>query len=308
VTERPERGGEPFANRLDPDAAAAAAARRGGSEAAPPADGSEPATGAPTDGSESATGAPADGSEPATVAPADGSESVPPPDADRPPRRLDPDFAAATAGETAREHVRSPVIDTRPYRWMIGIFGLVLVLIISVYQFVARGVGTVGVPAGKQLHGFASPLANSTLQGDSNLNPPCTLAKHDRRALNVCLILKHQPLVLTLFVPSSSDCTREVDTLQTVSTRFRGSGVAFAAVAVRGGHAQTAALIRSHHWTIPVAYDLDGAVGVAYGVETCPMIELAQRGGIVANRLIGNHWLAPAALAAQVRALANHPG
>ncbi len=274
MNERPEQGGEPFAHRLDPDAAAAAAA--GGSRDAGPGD------------DRGATGRA--------------------PEVDS-PHRLDPDAAAASGvGEAGPQHLRQPVIDTRPYRWMIGIFGLVLVLIISVYQFAAHGVGTVGVPAGKQLRGFAAPLANSSLQGDANLNPPCTLARHDPRALNVCLILKRQPLVLTLFVPSSSDCTREVDTLQTVSERFRGRGVAFAAVAVRGGRAQTAGLIRSHHWTIPVAYDRDGAVGVAYGVETCPMIELARRGGIVADRLIGNHWHAPAALAARVEALANNPG
>ena len=228
--------------------------------------------------------------------------------AHKPARTEDEQVASRPAvGDARPEHVRQPVIDTRPYRWMIGVFGLLLVLVISVYQFAAHGVGTVGVPIGKQLRGFAAPLANSTLRGDANLSPPCTLTKHDRRALNVCLILKRQPLVLTLFVPSSSDCTREVDALQTVSRRFHASGVAFAAVAVRGSRGQTASLIRSHRWTIPVAYDRDGAVGVAYGVETCPMVELARRGGIVADRLIGNHWLAPAALAARVQALANHP-
>jgi hypothetical protein len=33
------------------------------------------------------------------------------------------------------------------------------------------------------------------------------------------------------------------------------------------------------------------------------MVELARRGGVVASRLIGDHWLAPSALAAQVRTL-----
>ena len=59
--------------------------------------------------------------------------------------------------------------------------------------------------------------------------------------------------------------------------------------------------MRAHHWTIPVAYDADGAVGGLYGVAVCPMVELAYRGGIVADRLIGEHWIARAALAAQVR-------
>jgi hypothetical protein len=80
--------------------------------------------------------------------------------------------------------------------------------------------------------------------------------------------------------------------------------VQFAAVAIRAGHAATAKAVRSHHWTIPVAYDSDGAVGAVYGAEICPMVELAYRGGIVADRLIGEHWLNSADLAARVRRLA----
>jgi hypothetical protein len=186
---------------------------------------------------------------------------------------------------------------------MIGIFGLLLVIIISVYQFVAHGIGTVGVPPGKALHYFAAPLATSTLEGDANLNPPCTLGHHDPRALNTCLVLARVPMVLGFFVAGSNDCKREIDALQTVSTQFAPGQVQFAAVAVHAGHRETAAIVRSHHWTIPVAYDRDGAVGVFYGVETCPIVELAFRGGIVADRLIGDHWLSAAAVAARVRVL-----
>jgi hypothetical protein len=61
--------------------------------------------------------------------------------------------------------------------------------------------------------------------------------------------------------------------------------------------------VRTHHWTIPVAYDADGAVGGAYAVEVCPMLVLARRGGTVSDVLIGKHWLNRAALAARVRTL-----
>jgi hypothetical protein len=44
-------------------------------------------------------------------------------------------------------------------------------------------------------------------------------------------------------------------------------------------------------------------VGLQYGVEACPLLELAYRGGIVQDRLIGEHWARPAALAQRVRAL-----
>ena len=76
---------------------------------------------------------------------------------------------------------RRPVIDTRPYRWTIGIFGLVLVIAISVYQFVTHGVGTAGCPPGKRLHYFVAPLATATLNGDANLDPRCDPAHPDPR-------------------------------------------------------------------------------------------------------------------------------
>jgi hypothetical protein len=61
--------------------------------------------------------------------------------------------------------------------------------------------------------------------------------------------------------------------------------------------------VRAHRWTIPVAYDADGAVGAAYDVQVCPVVELVRRGGVVAAVLIGNHWLDTSALASRVRML-----
>jgi peroxiredoxin len=200
-------------------------------------------------------------------------------------------------------HEPVPVIGARPYRWTIGIFGLVLVVGISIYQFATHGVGTTGVAPGQRLHYFAAPLAASTLNGDPNLNPPCRLARHDPRALNLCLLVGRGPVVLAFFVTGSQDCKRQVDALQALSGEFPASAVQFAAVAVRASHSDTAALVRAHHWTIPVAYDRDGSLGALYRVAICPMVELADRGGIVRDRLIGDHWLTSAALAPRVRAL-----
>jgi peroxiredoxin len=119
----------------------------------------------------------------------------------------------------------------------------------------------------------------------------------------VCLIVRRQPLVLAFIATGSKTCEREVDTLQRVAARVPGGQVAFAAVAVGSGHAEARAVVRAHRWTIPVAYDADGAVGAAYDVQVCPVVELARRGGVVAQVLIGNHWLSPSALASRVRAL-----
>jgi hypothetical protein len=184
------------------------------------------------------------------------------------------------------------------------VFAAVLVIGFLIYALTSHNsVGTEGVPAGGRLHLFAAPLAASTLNGDANLNPPCTEARHDPRALNVCLLVKRAPLVLAFFVTDSSQCEREVDTMQALARRPALRPVQFAAVAVNGVHAATARAVRAHGWKIPVAYDADGAVGGAYGVAACPLLELVERGGTVAQRLIGEHWISQASLAAQVERL-----
>ncbi len=223
--------------------------------------------------------------------------AVPGPPAER-PHLLDPD-AAAAAGAVPGPKPET-AIDTRPYRWTIGIFGLVLVIAFSVYTFVSHGLGTAGVPAGQRIHLFVAPLASSTLNGDANVHPHCNPAHPNPQALNVC---GRTPLVLGLFVTGSTDCKRQIDTIQKISHEFPRRRVQFAAVAVQAGHSETAALVRSHHWTIPVAYDADGAVGAVYGVAICPMVELVRRGGVVADRLIGNRWLSPSALSARVSSM-----
>jgi hypothetical protein len=221
--------------------------------------------------------------------------------------RLDPDAAArAAATKTASMpgHSAVPVVvDTRPYRWAIGGFGLLLVVIISIWQFATHGVAGAGVAAGKPLRLFSAPLANTNLRGAANMNPPCTVTKHDPRAMNVCLMVKRAPLVLAFFVTGASTCTKQVDVMQGLSRRYPSGAVQFAAVAVRTGRADAARAVAQHGWTIPVAYDEDGRVGEVYGVAICPLVELARKGGVVEQELVGEHWLTTSALGRQVKAL-----
>jgi hypothetical protein len=213
--------------------------------------------------------------------------------------RLDPDRAAAASGEAERPPPPPP-IDTRPYKWMIGIFGLLLVIAASVYQFAHNGVNTPGVTAGNRLRYFVAPLARSGPALDANTRPRCDPAHPNPRGLNVC---GRRPLALAFFIPSSGACRRQVDALQGLSRRYGRGQVQFAAVAIRSSAAKTQAQVRAHRWTIPVAYDRDGAIGALYGVEICPIVELAYRGGIVADRLIGEKWASTSALAPRVARL-----
>ena len=186
---------------------------------------------------------------------------------------------------------------------MIGFFGLAIVIVVSIAFLTTHRGGTAGIPGGDRLHFFAAPLATSTLNGDANLRPPCTSADHDPRALNICLISQRSPLVLAFFVTKSPVCEKQVDVLQALRSRFPQNRVQFAAVAVRASHQAARAAVKSHGWTIPVAYDADGAVGQVYGVEVCPIVELAYKGGLVQRRLIGEHWADATTLAGQIQAL-----
>jgi hypothetical protein len=220
---------------------------------------------------------------------------------ERPEHRLDPDRAASEALRRAGGPTE-PVIDTRPYRRIIGAIGIGIAVVISAVLFITRGVGTIGVPPGQRLHSFVAPLATSMLNGDVTLNPHCDAAHPKSGALNLCpWLVRRVPVVLGLFVPASSDCVRQIDAMQVVSRQFSGRAVQFAAVAVHTGRSSAAGLVHSHHWTFPVAYDRDGALGEIYGVEVCPMVELARRGGVVKFRLSGDGWLSPTSLAAKVR-------
>ena len=220
--------------------------------------------------------------------------------ANRDPANPDPAGLESAGPDEPASPART--FSPRRYQWMIGLFGIALVIAFSISELSAHGPGTAGVPAGKPLPAFAAPLAGSGLIGDANLHPPCTAADHDPRALNTCLLVARGPLVLGFFVTGSGSCEHLVDTMQAIAPRF--AGVQFAAVAVRTGPAAAAKLVHRRHWTIPVAYDRDGGVGETDGVVVCPIVELVARGGTVAQRLIGKHWTQPAALAAQVRALA----
>jgi peroxiredoxin len=216
-------------------------------------------------------------------------------------QRLDPELAAEAPPVQPAARPAAPIIDPRPYRWIIGIIGLTLVVGFSVYQLVGHRTGGTGVTAGHRLRDFAAPLAASNLNGDANAHPTCSVARHDPRALNVCLMARRGPLVLAFFVTGGRQCVRQVSALQALAGRF--PSVQFAAVAINASHRATAAAVRAHRWTIPVAYDPDGRVGALYGVAACPMVELAGRGGVVRDRLIGDRWQTVAALAPKVREL-----
>lgn len=190
------------------------------------------------------------------------------------------------------------MIDTRRYQWMIGGFGLLMVVLFSLYLYTHSQRSSPGVSAGRRLHNFVAPLATSGVDLAANVNPRCDPARPAKDGLNVC---GRSPLVLEFFALDAPPCIRAVDTLQRVSHEF--PTVQFAAVAAGGDQAGTRALVRSHRWSIPVAFDMTGAVGELYDVTICPMIEVSGAGGIVSQLLIGERWERPDALRDELRRL-----
>jgi len=188
------------------------------------------------------------------------------------------------------------VIDTRRYQWMIGAFGLLMVVLFSLYLYTHSRHSSPGVPAGRRLHNFVAPLATGGVNLAANVNPRCNPARPTKHGLNVC---GRGTLVLEFFALDAPPCIRAVDALQRVSEDF--PAVQFAALASGGDQAGTRALVRSHHWSIPVAFDTTGAVGELYDVTICPMIEVAGPGGVVKRLLIGERWERAGVLARELR-------
>jgi hypothetical protein len=209
---------------------------------------------------------------------------------------LDPDAAIGERTGEPPPRRFEPVIDTRRYQRMIGGFGLALVAAFSVYLFVrGGGNGTPGIAAGRRLHTFVAPLATSNLTADANAHPVCNPARPAVRGLNVC---DREPIVVAFFALGAKPCVQQVNSLQRDAKRF--PGIQFAAVAVGASHAAAAKAVAQHHWTIPIAYDESGILGQVYGVEICPLVEVARRGGTVAQRLIGKGWISAQNLAGAV--------
>ena len=276
----PDDAGSSEPRRLDPLKAAREAAERAAAERA------------------AAERAEASGAPPPAPEPEPEPELEPAPEPPPAARRVDPDrnvFAkTGRLGPTGRPI--TPVIDTRKYQRRVAYIGIALVLLLSAFLFIENGVTTPGVGRGGYLHKFVAPLATSRITKPANANPNCNPAKPNPKGLNMC---DRRPIVLTFFVTGDGDCVNEVNALQKIAPEFKG--ITFAAVAVSGNVSSTLPLVRSHHWTIPVGTDPDGRVGELYGVEFCPMVEIARAGGLVEQRLIGDTWNNAAKLAAEVR-------
>lgn len=168
------------------------------------------------------------------------------------------------------------------------------------------------VAAGERLPDFAAPLVSAPRpaddredvnlatkdgQGDAGEVAACSI--RNPAVVTSCGLLARGPLVLVVFSRGVDSCVRAIDELD--AARRRHPGLQALAVSLLGDHGSTGETARDRRWTLPVAYDHDGALGQALGAPACPLVLFVARDGTVRQRIIGS--LDPAALEAGIRRL-----
>ena len=175
--------------------------------------------------------------------------------------------------------------------WILGVALILFLAVVTLNTIRTEAPGAQGLKVGSKLPPFAAPLVTGSLEGDATVavkardGHPKACDVRGAGIFNVCAAGERGPLVLAFLADRSDRCLRQIDLLETMRPRFRD--VQFAAVAIRGDRDTLRRELRDHGWTIPVAYDADGAVANAYGVAVCPTITFAARGGIVKRTTLG---------------------
>jgi hypothetical protein len=187
---------------------------------------------------------------------------------------------------------------------------LVLLALVGVLAWIAidKPHALTGVRPGTKAPPFAAPLALGGLEGDSDVAvhrnegqrgrvPACR--ERGSGILNICALYEKGPVVLALFIDGSA-CDGVLPELQAASRRF--PAVSFAAVAVKGAHAEVRRLVRRERLTIPVGFDRDGSLAALYRMASCPQLSFIYPGGVMQSRALLEQP-STSTLARRVRAL-----
>jgi AhpC/TSA family len=186
------------------------------------------------------------------------------------------------------------VSGRRGYGWIVAAAAFALIVYISLNTLRSDHVGSRGPKPHSRVPPFAAPLALSDVDGDVNVarkagegqagdRPACSV--RGPGILNSCQLAERGPFVLAFLATRATKCTRQLDFLE--RARAAHPGVQIAAVSIRGDRDDLRALVRSHGWRFPVAYDHDGILANLLGVAVCPLIVYALPGGIVRESTVG---------------------
>ncbi len=183
----------------------------------------------------------------------------------------------------------SPPEPASGQRWgrYLALFALGLFVLVAVHTIVDKSTLLRGIEPGHRLPPFAVPLAVGDVNGDADVATHANDGSAGRVAacsergaglLNVCELYEQEPVVLALFVDSSS-CPGILSDMQALAPAF--PGVRFAAVAIKGNRARLRRLVYGQRLSFPVGIDKDGAVATIYNVASCPQVTFAYPGGVV---------------------------
>jgi peroxiredoxin len=227
-------------------------------------------------------------------------------------RRRDPDLDGPAGSP---DHPVEQVPTPRPpgysqYGWFIGVVAVLVMGAILINTLRTDSNGSAGPRKGSLAPPFAAPLVFSSFaddadvnvarkagQGDAGSRPACSIT--DPGVLNSCRLHAHGPAVLVFTATRGSQCIHQLDVVERLRKRL--SGVAFAAIAIRGSRDDLRKLTRRHGWSFPVAFDHDGVLANLYGIAVCPQLTFVRRDGRVADTAVG--VVEAAELARRVRAL-----
>ena len=183
---------------------------------------------------------------------------------------------------------RPPAGTASQATWILGVVVICVLAYITLNTLRTESPGSRGVQPGTQIPPFAAPLAlanakcggeecdvNVLIKGREGVPKACDARGPD--IINSCDLVKKGPLVLAFLAAPSKRCIDQVDLLDSLQERY--PRVQFAAVGIRGDHDKLNGIIRERGWTLPVAYDNDGALANAFGVAICPTITFVRRGG-----------------------------
>jgi hypothetical protein len=180
------------------------------------------------------------------------------------------------------------------YGWFVAAAAFALIVYVSLNTLRSDHTSSRGPKPNSRVPPFAAPLALGDVDGDVNVarkagegeagnRPACSV--RGPGILNSCQLAERGPFVLAFLATRGTKCTRQLDLLE--RARAAHPDVQIAAVAIRGDRGDLRALVRSHGWRFPVAYDHDGILANLLGVAVCPLIVYALPGGVVRESTVG---------------------
>lgn len=185
-------------------------------------------------------------------------------------------------------------MSARRYGWFLALAAAALIVYVSLNSLRSEHVGSAGLKVGTKAPPFAAPLALGPLDAPANIarkaneglagkRPACSV--RGPGILNSCELGERGPFVLAFLATRGAECTRELDRLQSAMPRH--PDVQIAAISIKGDRDDLRALVRRHHWSFPVAWDVDGRLANLYRVAVCPHLTYALPGGIVQATTLG---------------------